>query len=394
MANPDHLAALRSGVESWNRWRAATNNAPVDLSGADLARAKLNNANLLRAVLTGADLRQAQMERAHLKGADLTGAVLERANLEHVNARDAIFDGVRAAEVNFEVGTLRGATFRNAQLSRARFHRAYLRDTDLSGAKLIGAWLRLAVLEGARCRDADFRGTDLRYASLVDCDLRGADLTDVHVYGVSAWDIRTDSDTRQDLIVSLGATAPEAPLRVSDLHTAQLLALMLDGPGVRRVLESASSKLVLILGSFSAREKSVLDSLRTALRSSGYVAVTFDFERPAALDYAETVSVLAGLSRFIVADYTDAKEVRAELLEARRQHARVPVIPLARHDARLPVTITNVFSADELNRLLVRYEDAEDLVSKLQSAVIEPAEARVAEIAFELERALIAARSL
>jgi len=40
------------------------------------------------------------------------------------------------------------------------------------------------------------------------------------------------------------------------------------------------------------------DALRESLRGHGYVGVTFDFARPATLDYAETVTVLAGLSRF------------------------------------------------------------------------------------------------
>jgi len=54
----------------------------------------------------------------------------------------------------------------------------------------------------------------------------------------------------------------------------------LRGAGVRRVLDSVSSKLVLILGSFAPDEKRVLDALRERLEHSRYVAVTFDFERP------------------------------------------------------------------------------------------------------------------
>ncbi len=386
MPDSDHVALLKKGVTPWNRWRAANNHAAVDLSGADLSGLKLIGADLLRANLAGATLTRTQLERAHLKDADLTNAVLDHTNLEHVNAREAIFDGVIAKEANFEVSTLRGARFRKAQLSGARFHRAYLRDADLRGADLKAAWLRFATLDGANCEGTTFTGADLSYASMVGTDLRGADLTDVRVFGISAWSVATDAATRQDLIVGVDRAQGDAPLRAHDLHTAQLLALMLDGAGVRRVLDSVGSKLVLILGSFAPEEKLVLDALRAGLQRCGYVAVTFDFERPSDRDYAETVVILAGLSRFVIADFTNAKEVRAEVAQARAQYKGVPIIPIAKAGAPLPVTMVNAFSEEELG-LMVRYTTIGDLLEKLPTAILEPAEERVNQIAARLAKA-------
>jgi uncharacterized protein YjbI with pentapeptide repeats len=380
MANPEHLAALKKGVDAWNRWRDAANSTAVDLSGADLSGMKLNGVSFLRANLTGANLTKTQLEHAQLKDANLTGATLVDANLEHVYAREARFDNVVATGANFEVATLRGATFRGAKLSGARFHRAYLRETDLTGADLTGCWLRFAVLEGAQCEGTDFAGADLRHASFVDGNLKGANLTDVHVFGVSAWRCTVDDKTRQDLIISVGRDPDDAPLRAHNLHTAQLLALMLDSDGVRRVIDSVGSTLVLILGSFAPEEKVVLDALRDGLKGHGYIAVTFDFARPTQLDYLETVVTLAGMSRFIVADFTNAKEVRAEVAQARSQYKRVPIIPIAKKGVVLPVTMANYFSAEEID-LLVRYVDVADLVSVLEGSIIGPAEKRANEIA-------------
>ncbi len=382
MANVEHVAILRKGVEHWNSWRAADNNRDVDLSGTDLSGRKLNHVNLLRANLAGAVLTRTQLEHAHLKGADLTGATLSRTNLEGVNARDAIFDNALANEANFEVGTLRGARFRGAQLAGARFHRAYLRDADLKDATLSAAWLRYVTLDGACCQRTDFTAADLSYASMVDTDLCGANLTDVQVYGISAWKIRTDGNTRQDLIVGAKRSAP---LRAHDLPTAQLLSLMLDGAGIRRVFDSVTSKLVLILGSFAPGDKEVLDAVRGNLQQRGYLAVTFDFERPASRDYAETVVILAGLSRFIIADFTNAREVRAEIARTRSQYRRVPIVPIARQGASLPITMVDSFSEEEL-ALLVRYRDTDELLHKLQASVIEPAEARASRLAESITR--------
>jgi uncharacterized protein YjbI with pentapeptide repeats len=385
MANAEHITILKRGVTEWNRWRASTNYGDADLSGADLSGMKLNGVDFLRANLQGAALERTQLENAQLKDADLTGARIDRANLEHVNARSATFDDVVAQEPNFEVGTLRGARFRRARISEGRFHRAYLRDTNLTDAAFTGCWLRFANFEGARCENTDFSGSDLRYASMVETHLKGAILTDVHVFGISAWGVETDANTRQDLIVGRTQDEQEAPLRAHDLQTAQLLGLMLDGAGVRAVLDSMTSKLVLILGSFSPAEKAVLDALRLSLQSHGYIAVEFDFERPSDRDYAETVLTLVGMSRFVVADFTNAKEVRAEVAQARRQYMRVPIIPIAREGASLPITMVNSFTPEEL-QLLVRYQSLDDLLLKIQPSIIASAEERVRRIAESIAR--------
>ena len=384
MADAEALEVLKRGADEWNRWRGARRFARVDLSGASLAKRKLNDYSFLRADLSRANLAGAQLENAHLKEADLTGAILTDADLGAVNAREAIFNDVIATHANFEVSTLRGAQFRGAKLATARFHRAYLRDTDLSGADLSGAWMRFATLEGARCEQTTFTGADLRYATMVGANLAGADLTDVHVFGLSAWNVRTDEKTRQNLIVSVQPDT-DTPLRAHDLQTAQLLALMLDGDGVRRVFDSVNSSLALILGSFSPAEKPALDLLRNELQRRGYVAVTFDFARPAERDYAETILTLAGMARFVVADFTNAKEVRAEVLQVRNQFRRVPIIPIAQAGAPLPVTMANVFAPEELEAL-VRYSDLADLAAKVGPGIVDPAKARAARVAESLRK--------
>ena len=38
MANPEHLAKLKQGVDAWNQWRKENPDTKVDLSGADVLR--------------------------------------------------------------------------------------------------------------------------------------------------------------------------------------------------------------------------------------------------------------------------------------------------------------------------------------------------------------------
>ncbi len=67
---------IKTGADNWNRWRSANPEKHIDLSKADLKRAKLSGADL-----SGADLSYARLEKADLSGANLYGASLEKANL-------------------------------------------------------------------------------------------------------------------------------------------------------------------------------------------------------------------------------------------------------------------------------------------------------------------------
>jgi hypothetical protein len=56
---------------------------------------------------------------------------------------------------------------------------------------------------------------------------------------------------------------------------------------------------------FTVDRKVVLDGLREELRKRDYLPILFDFDVPATRDITETVSLLARMARFIIADLTD-----------------------------------------------------------------------------------------
>jgi hypothetical protein len=81
MANKEHLAQLKQGVEAWNAWRRENPIIQPDLRHAPLAGAHLVEANLHRADLTQADLARADLVGANLMGACLAGADLREAGM-------------------------------------------------------------------------------------------------------------------------------------------------------------------------------------------------------------------------------------------------------------------------------------------------------------------------
>ena len=55
MANDEHVAMLRKGVDAWNEWRFEKPLNIPDLSGTNLSGTNLTGANLTEANLSGAN---------------------------------------------------------------------------------------------------------------------------------------------------------------------------------------------------------------------------------------------------------------------------------------------------------------------------------------------------
>src|SRR3954468_18271459 len=68
--------------------------------------------------------------------------------------------------------------------------------------------------------------------------------------------------------------------------------------------------------------------MREELHKHNYLPILFDFSIPASRDVTETIKVLAGLARFVIADVTDPTEVRAELHNVVKDFTTLPLQPI------------------------------------------------------------------
>ena len=169
MANEEHLARLKEGIDNWNRWREAHRDiqptlngahlADADLAEANLSRAHLIEAHLIRANLAGANLADADLTEAYFTGANLTGANLTGANLTRADLTDAFLLMANLTDAN-----LIGAQFTDADLTGAHLTRAHLAGTRLVGAHLTGAHLAETNLSGATISHTIFADVDLSTA--------------------------------------------------------------------------------------------------------------------------------------------------------------------------------------------------------------------------------------
>jgi uncharacterized protein YjbI with pentapeptide repeats len=119
MANDEHIAMLKKGVDAWNEWRWQDRDLRPDLSQASLMGVHLFGWNLAGASLHGANLTGASLHGANLTGADLTGANLFRAQLDGANLSYAKLTGANLTQANLTKVILTHANLTGAQLPQA-----------------------------------------------------------------------------------------------------------------------------------------------------------------------------------------------------------------------------------------------------------------------------------
>ena len=291
-----------------------------DLSEANLFKANLDNANLFRADLSWSDLSEADLSRADLSGADLSGAYLIDVNLSRANLSRADLSGADLSGADVSRANLSGADLFMANLRGADLSRANLRGADLSDANL-----REANLCEANLSKAKLSGAELINANLVETDLKNADFTGCRIYGVSAWNLRTNKKTKQTGLIITQYNEPT--VTVDDLEVAQFIYLVLNRKKIRKVIDSITSKAVLILGRFTPERKTVLDVIANELRKNNLLPIIFDFDRVTSRDFTETIKTLAGMSLFVIADITNPKSAPLEL-QATIPDYQIPFVPI------------------------------------------------------------------
>jgi len=316
-----YLKIIRQGVAVWNDWREKNPLArETDLSGANFREDNLKRVDFSEVNLRRADLSEANLKRANLYRANLSKAKLTRADL-----------------------------------SGANLNRANLTGADLTGAKL-------------------------RVAQLIQTDLRNTTLTGSYVYGASVWGVKLNDRTEQQNLIITQFNEPV--ITVDNIKVAQFIYLLLNNQEIRDVIDTITSKAVLILGRFSEERKSILDAIRHELRKPehNYLPIMFDFQPLTSRTTVETLKTLASMARFVIADLTDARSVLQEL------EAIVPAFPSlavrlllkkSEHEHGMMDTIRLYRSVVENT---YEYENLEGVIASIKENIILPAESKVKEL--------------
>ncbi len=309
MADEDTLKIIKEGVTVWNNWKQEHRHETIDLRGAKLAKVNLRKA----------DLRDVDFSGADLTDSDLTGA----------NFKRAVFRGAH----------LNGAILRSADLVK----------TDFFGADLTNA--------------------NLKYCQIVEANFEQAKLSNCKVYGISAWALEGTPKDQSNLLIT---ASDEAAITVDDIQLGQFIYLLLKNEHVRNVIDTVTSKVVLILGRFTNERKEILDAIRMEVRRLKFAPIIFDFDKPASKDVTGTLETLARMAKFIIADITDPSSIPHELATLVPHLRTTPIQLLKLKGASTYSMFKDYLGAYKWLLEPYEYEDEKSLISAL-SKVITPA---------------------
>ena len=419
MANPDLIEQLKQSVSKWNQFREDNPGQHIDLSeanlyGADLAKANLRKADLRKAHLQGAnlnktDLSEANLSEAHLQGArfvkaklikatldnaNLSGARLSMADLSEAdlsnaclvltNFSEAILNGADLSGVNLSAAILCKTKLLNANLNGAQLEKSNLDGADLRGSDLSGTNLSGADLNGVDLREANLSRANLSYtnlsganisktnlegSSLVESNINEAIISDSQIYGINVWDLRGNFKQQKDLMIT---PYGDRSITVDNIKVAQFIYLLLDNKEIREVIDTLTSKSVLILGRFTPERKTILDELRNKLRDYNLLPILFDFECPHQRDFTETIKTLASISYFVIVDLTNPSSAPLEL-QAIIPDFSIPFVPIIQNGEE-PFSMFNDLQ-NKYHWVLspIRYDSIEMLIKNLKLLIIDPA---------------------
>ena len=211
--------------------------------------------------------------------------------------------------------TFRHTSMRVAKIGDAKFENCVFDECDMSYCSA----------EETSFMGSSFTNTKLEHMSLVHADFSNTTLSECFLYGISSWDLNLQNSVQKNLII----TPDDMPVvTVDNIELAQFLYLLINNKRLRDVINSITSKVVLILGNFSPDRKVILDKIRENLKAQDVIPVIFDFEKPSTRNLTETVMTLASMSKYVIADLSSPRSVPHELANIARQLPSIRFYPI------------------------------------------------------------------
>ena len=137
----------------------------------------------------------------------------------------------------------------------------------------------------------------------------------------------------------LRITRDDEPQRITvdNLEVAQFVYLLLHNEKIGDAIDTIGKKGVLIIGRFTDDRKAILHAIRDELKKRyDLLPIMFEFDPLSTEPTAKTLSTLAHLARFVIADLTDAKSILQELTTILKELHTVPVQPILHESAEMP----------------------------------------------------------
>jgi len=356
-------------LKEWDHWKKEQ--GKVNLCGAFLSLYISNEWESFFGY-SGFDFSEVDLRNTDFFNTKIWYCSFSRANLENAkfcycDFYGTVFDGANLNNADFYESQFKNASFENCTAINTKFYGCLMNESNFKKANLSGVDFGNCSLGGSNFTDAILVGSDLRRASLTEVIFDRANLTNSKVYGISAWDLGLEDTKQSNLSIAKGN---ESQIKVDDLEVAQFIYLLINNKKIRNVINTVTSKAVLILGRFYEERKQVLDALYNALKDVGLVPILFDFKPSENRDLTETVQLLASMSKFVIADITDAKSIPQELSHIIPYFPSVPVKPILLEKDRAYAMFEHWEKYDSVLPVFY-YKDKDHLISNLKASILD-----------------------
>lgn len=301
----EYIELLSKGTKEWNEWRINNPSITPCLRDVNFFKEFSGHNFCDLPEFHSADFNKVDFNCSSLRNSIFYNCVFDGSKITFSDLVDAYFYSCSFKNVNMRV----------CKIGDTHFIDCIFEDSDLSYCSA----------ENTSFRGSTFKNTALENIGFVESDFSNTVLDGCRVYGISSWDLNLQNSKQQDLIITKEGS-PE--ITVDNIELAQFLYLMINNSNLRNIINTITSKVVLILGNFSPERKNILDNIRNQLRTYDLIPVMFDFDGPESRNLTETVITLASMSKFIVADITSPRSIPHELATLIKEFPSIPVHPI------------------------------------------------------------------
>ncbi|MDJ0680795.1 MAG: pentapeptide repeat-containing protein, partial [Xenococcaceae cyanobacterium MO_167.B52] len=232
--NKRHLAMLKKGAVTWNRWREKNPDVIPQLSGIklfpkelrDLSEYNLDYANLASVTGTIVSFKYASLVGANLEKANFRESNFEEADLRNTNLKSIVIQSSQFKRANLQKANLQEASIRFSNFTEVNLEEANLQEADLSQVDF-----QKAIFKKANLTNTKLHNLDLREANFNKASLEKATITECSVYGVAFLGTNLSEVKLKNVYIS-----PEKKegLPIDDLSLAQMIYLHRHNPSVTK----------------------------------------------------------------------------------------------------------------------------------------------------------------
>lgn len=265
------------------------------LNGSKIKNSSFIKSNFRNSELCSVYFDNCITKKAHFEGSFLRETMFINSNLQLIKMNNCKFLFLSFDNCNFRNGMLYDSIFDNCQFYMCNFTYTLLTNSTIINSTIT---------------KSDFSNVDFRHSQFSANKLEDSDLSRSKIFGVSTWKLNLINTTQNDLRIT---DINEPKITIDNIEVAQFIYLLLNNAKLREIIDTVTSKVVLILGRFTENRKKILEELRNTLKTKNFLPIIIDFDVPHSRTTLETISTVAHMAKFIIADLSDSKSVLQEL---------------------------------------------------------------------------------